>query len=268
MGKAGVPLCDSSGICRNGGTMRVQTAAALAAFLFVVPACAHDEAQITTDQFSTDVTILGPSDYENPFGGTYRSWRIRSLVDKQTGASTSQLYVELHYFWAWRFYESAATDQAEQLQVTPIDRQVEDCSGMCSYHEVVGIALDEAMLRARAGSGMQIKISAHSGDSVVITVSAEQIAAQLRALDQYPHQAAVASPQGAPAAGAPPTRGERFGVHGLLLNDQALAALHITADHGFMVMLVDGDSPAAKAGIAKSDVLFSFNGVELRSPAA
>jgi hypothetical protein len=248
--------------------MRVLTTAALAACLFIAPAYALDAPQVTTDQFSKDITILGPSDYENPFGGTFRSWRIRSTVDKQTGAATSQLYVELHYYWAWRFYESAATDHAEPLQVTPIDRQVEDCSGMCSYREVIGIALDEAMMRARVATGMQIKISAHSGDSIIITLSAEQIAAQLGALDQYAHTAAVASSPGASTPGAPPMPKGRFGVHGVPLNEGAAAALHIASDHGFMVLFVDDGSPAAKAGIVKADVLLTFNGVEMRSPEA
>ena len=49
-----------------------------------------------------------------------------------------------------------------------------------------------------------------------------------------------------------------LGVHFAALDARTLAVLHMTEDHGLIVAAVDDNSPAARAGIQKADVILSF----------
>ena len=62
------------------------------------------------------------------------------------------------------------------------------------------------------------------------------------------------------AGSASPGTKARFGVHYVPLDARLIAALHLPEDHGLIVGIVDEDSPAAKAGIKKADVILSFAG--------
>lgn len=162
--------------------------------------------QIQDDKFSSEVTFLGPSQDRIPFGGTFRTWRLRSWVDKTTHAVRHQLYVNIDYDGSWRFYESAADEHAIDLKVVDIDRSVSTCSFGCSFTETVGVMLSDDALKAGVASGFEIKLSAHSGDTLILPISAQQIALQLVAIDTYlgvqnsPYAAALATPAAIPAA--------------------------------------------------------------------
>lgn len=147
---------------------------------------------VQTDQFSPVITVNGLSMFDNPFGGISKQWFIRSFIDKRSHNVTHQLYVSLSYLGAWKFFNSAATDKAEALKVTTIDRKVNDCTGICDFDEVIGIEIPDSTLRARAAKGLEIKISAHSGDSIVLPITSEMITKQLEIVDKakttYPMQ--------------------------------------------------------------------------------
>jgi translation initiation factor IF-1 len=70
------------------------------------------------------------------------------------------------------------------------------------HYETIGVAIDDAMLRARAAGGMRFKISAQRGDEVILTLSPTQIGLQLAAIDGIIHQP---GPPAAPSA-APPAK--------------------------------------------------------------
>ena len=140
---------------------------------------------IEDDQFSKNVVINGAEVYVNPFGGTFRSWFIRSWVDKKTHAVSHQLYVDISYIGQWEFFSFAADDTAKTLDVTKINSKVGDCFGGCSLSETIGISLDDSILRSRVTNGYQIKVSAKSGDSLILPISPEQIRLQMAAVDQY-----------------------------------------------------------------------------------
>jgi len=238
-----------------------RVALVFAALVGATPAEAAPRApavQVTTDQFSKEVAFVGPIGAVNPFGGTSRLWRIRSWLNKETKAVSHQLYVDIGYIGSWRWYGMAADDQANSLEVIRIGSNVGSCRGGCSLSETVGIALDDALLRSRASTGFQIKLSAQSGASFIIDVSAGQIAAQLNAIDTYLGVASAPNPSAAVAAIPGATLGADFGASFDDVPGLTNAILGRTG--GALVHGVKADSVAARAGIKWADVLIEFDG--------
>ena len=60
-----------------------------------------------------------------------------------------------------------------------------------------------------------------------------------------------------------PAQRERFGIHYVVMDPAGIAAIHLSSDHGLMVIVVDPGTPAASAGIQKADVLLSLAGHRL-----
>ncbi len=157
------------------------------AFALVGAACAPPvppHVTISDDQFSKAVEIFGWGNYENPYGGIDRTWRIRSWVDKQTQQVTHQIYVELNYQREYQYFRQAADDTARSLPVLQIDRASDCPRYQCTHYETIGIAIDDATLRARADKGFLLKISARRGSELILPISPTQIALQLAAVDQ------------------------------------------------------------------------------------
>jgi hypothetical protein len=209
---------------------------ALLTLAFATASLAAPSAKIEDDNFSAQATVSGPSKLINPFGGTSRLWFIRGWVDKSSGAATYQLYVQTGYLWHWRFWQAAADDHAGPHQVVPIDRTVEDCGGgLCAYDETVGVELDDAFIRSRAG-GFQLKLSGQSGDELILSVSQDQIAPVLAAVDQYEADHHLSATQG--------HSGPRLG---------AIFA-------GTMTVQVEPGSVAAHGGLQPGDLVKAFDG--------
>ena len=141
--------------------------------------------QIQRDKFSSVITVIGPTDSLNPYGGTYREWFLKSRVDKKTHTVVTQLYVDISYAGrGWRRYGMAADDTAAGLVIDKIGSQVKMCfgSGVCTREELVRVELDDRKLKSRAQDGYAIKLSAKSGPGFTVTVSPAQIQAQLTTL--------------------------------------------------------------------------------------
>ncbi|MGH6794109.1 MAG: PDZ domain-containing protein [Methylocella sp.] len=147
---------------------------------------------VESDEFSPLMTIHGIVESENPLAGRSKTWNLRSFVGKFDGATTHQLYVGLNYFSSTRrhTFSWASDDTAMPLTVTPIASLADhSCSRKlfsygCYYSEDIGIEVTTAALRAHAATGYRIKISAKSGDSFVLVISPNQIAAQLDTMQQ------------------------------------------------------------------------------------
>ena len=162
--------------------------AGVVAVLLVLSGCAApgpQHAVVQTDQFEPTATVRGPAQFENPFGGIARSWNLRTIIDKKTGIAADQLYVDLSYVGDWKFFNRASDENAHELKVRQIDRSVGGCYGGCSLYEAVGIDLDDAVLRAHAKTGYRIKLSAHSGDALILPITPAMIAEQVRVVDAY-----------------------------------------------------------------------------------
>lgn len=144
----------------------------------------RDGVRIERDQFSSTIIVDGPAAGVNPFGGTSGNWFLKSRVDRQTHAVATQLYVDITYAGGWRWYGTAADRSANELTVDKLGSQVAECfgAGVCSRHEIVGIELDGARLRACVLDGYTIRIGAKSGESFTVTIDPAQIHAQLAAL--------------------------------------------------------------------------------------
>ena len=128
--------------------------------------------QIEDDQFSPEATFVGPKLVEGAIPGTVKVWLIRSFVGKRSATVTHQLYVLVNYTGERRRYEMATDDHATPLPFTRIERDRGACSyGDCDYDESFGLDLSDATLRERAGTGFQVKVVAHSGDSIILTIA-------------------------------------------------------------------------------------------------
>jgi hypothetical protein len=168
----------------------------VSALLLLLAACAAPQPHVTVkdDQFSRQVTILGWGSYETPYGGIARDWRLRSWVDKQTHAVSHQIYIEMSYDDEYQFFEAAADDTARSLAVIAIDRSFMCPHLDCTHFETIGVEIDEATLRARAGQGFRIKISSRRGSTLILPLSPTQIGLQLAAIDRLTQPPAPAAP--------------------------------------------------------------------------
>jgi hypothetical protein len=161
--------------------------------VFLLAACAAPQPHVTVtdDAFSSQVELFGWGYYERSFGEIGRTWRLRSWVDKQTHAVVHQLYIELNYDDDYQDFDSAADDAARALAVLPIDRNSMCRSIDCTHFETLGVAIDDATLRARAAQGLRVKISARRGATLILALSPIQIGLQLAAIDRLTRPAAA-----------------------------------------------------------------------------
>jgi PDZ domain len=234
--------------------------AAALSFSTAVSASGAPQVAIKDDKFSAQVLFTGPQGFINPFGGTSRNWFIRSWLNKSDHTATHQLYVATSYLGHWRFWDIAADDHAGSHPVVIIDRTVEDCSGMCSYDETVGVDLDDAFLRANSASGFQIKLTAKSGDELILTVSPDQIQPLLAAIDGYGKP--PSRPPGAPADAAAP-----FGVKA---QDRPGVLRMLSSCPGtkgaFLLKVIPG-GVADRGGLQETDTITSLGDVPISGKA-
>jgi hypothetical protein len=172
--------------------------------LLLLAACVAPQPQVTVqdDEFSKEVEIDGWGLYANPLTtDIYHLWRLRSFVDKRTHQVSHQLYVEIHYEDEYQYFNSAADDTARSLAVLVIDRSHSCPRITCMHYETIGVAIDDATLRARAAQGFRVKLSARRGSTLILAVSPMQIGLQLAAVDRIVHPPAAPP---APASAAPP----------------------------------------------------------------
>jgi hypothetical protein len=136
--------------------------------------------------------INGIVESENPLGGMFKIWKLRSFVSKHDGTTVHQLYVTVNYSSSAsrKHFDWASDNTATPLTVKAIASEYDyNCSRNpfsdgCDYSEEIGINLTTEALRAHGSSGYPIKFSAKSGDSFVLTISSNQIAAQLNTMER------------------------------------------------------------------------------------
>jgi membrane-associated protease RseP (regulator of RpoE activity) len=215
--------------------------------------------EIKDDQFSPEATVVGTKVIDSTIPATVKVWFIRSFIGKRSGEVTHQLYVLVSYTGERRRYEMASDDRATPLRFTPIERERGACSyGNCDYDENFGLDLSDTILRERAGSGFQVKVVAHSSDSVILMVAPGQILPQLAATDAYRRAHSLIGAK-EPAPIAAPTPG-RIGIHLTLLPPTLAPDLKLTPGVGLLVAVVGPGTAAGKAGIKAGDVMLEFNG--------
>jgi hypothetical protein len=122
---------------------------------------------------------------------------LRSFLDRQTGETRHQLYVSDSYSGPERHWDAARDGAGHVLRFLEVNRHQITCDGGCSYVEEFAADIPESELRTNP-DGLKVTFGAQSGADKTITISGNQITAQLAAVD------AVHNP-GVPT-GAPPSR--------------------------------------------------------------
>jgi len=140
---------------------------------FVLPICAN-AAQSTTDEFSKETHTTGEMHEEKT--GLYNvSWGLNSFQNKTTKIIRDDIFYMEIYDAPWRRYSSAQTDEAADLEVVILRREVVGCyqSAPCALNEVVVIHLPPKFLERRY-KGFKVRLVGN-GVSKIITISQQQI---------------------------------------------------------------------------------------------
>jgi len=131
------------------------------------------------------IGFIGPkTQHAPPFLGTPGTnfYCLRSFVDRRTRETAHQLYVTDSYFGAERGWNAARDNAGAPLAFIAIGQDEITCDAGCSYVEEFAAKLPESTLRA-SPDGLAVTFSSRSGDEKTIVVPAEQLAAQLAAID-------------------------------------------------------------------------------------
>jgi len=165
---------------------------------FLVAGCASTIAQmnglgtsrvspsVADDSFSPTVTVYGIDHYlaDRQIGQDY----IRTIIPRTSALPVfHELYVANQYNGDWRFWESASGQDANPLELVSIARDVVSCraassSHDCTLRETFGVMLPDSTLRAHT-SGYAVKIYAHNGESMVVTLDSTQVRSQIHITD-------------------------------------------------------------------------------------
>ena len=131
------------------------------------------------------LALIGPkAQHAPPYLGTPGTnfYCLRSFVDRKTGETANQLYVSDSYDGAERNWDAARDNAGRAQAFIPISRDEITCDGGCSYAEEFAANIPESQLRAST-RGLSVIFTDHAGDEKTINLSADQIAAQLAAVD-------------------------------------------------------------------------------------
>jgi hypothetical protein len=217
------------------------------------PTQVHD---IEDDQFSDAVTINGAQgQVVSPFGDEIDIWFIRSFVNKKDSSVEHQLYFDSMYQPPMSHYFTAADDTAQTLPLTKINSS-RDCNPRpCTDEEVVGVTLDDAMLRSRVATGYKVKISARDGAYMVIDLTPGMIKVQLDAINQVLASLGAVPRSTAATPVAPPPLCPPLGVHLQTVEPDDPARHADPRLRGARVVAVDAGSVADRIGIIPGDVI-------------
>lgn len=159
--------------------MRVSTIAV--ACVLLVSGCTvgvpkENISKLSATDLATKVTIEGtkfdkaitykstPVDFDLLSYFLLRSWKF-----KDGPITQHQLYVHRYYSGDWVFYERAADDRAQSVDVTVIDRSVGSCSSYgCSHSEDVGVSIGHDYLLSRQDTGFEIRLTSRNGSGAII----------------------------------------------------------------------------------------------------
>ncbi len=166
------------------------TFAAVVAALGIAPhSYADNVPRLQGDKFSKLLSFSGEESTDPHFLGTSDEWSIRGWVNKTTFETSFQVYMTISYNGDFQGFERAADDDANDLKMEDIDKHIGSCTPTlfhngCDLTETVGIDLSEEEVRAKAATGLQIKVYAHSGNSAILTISPEKLQAALLTANQ------------------------------------------------------------------------------------
>jgi hypothetical protein len=173
---------------RRRGLLAIPLGVALASCATVAPpepATGPAVVEAREDSSHRFITFIGPkAPHAPPFLGVPETnfYCLRSFVDRQTGETAHQLYVTDSYFGAERGWNAAHDSSGAPLPFVAIGDDEITCDAGCSYVEEFAAKLPESTLRA-SPADLAVTFSSRSGDEKTTVVPAEQITAQLAAID-------------------------------------------------------------------------------------
>ncbi|HXR88483.1 MAG TPA: PDZ domain-containing protein [Stellaceae bacterium] len=204
---------------------------------------------VVGDTFSKDITLEGLPQ-NNAFVDNSTFWMLRSFVNPQTRTAQHQIYVDWFFPGHGVTKYHAADDTARTLSARQIFK--ESCGRNCGQTDTVVIEIDETMLRTRALTGFQVKLSGNDGAATILGITPQMIAAQLQAEDKIIRptvtvraQAPVANPNARTPDGKP--------LLGITSGNMPFA-------NAVVVQRVDSNTPAEAAGIRRGDMIVRYNG--------
>jgi hypothetical protein len=169
-------------------------------------AAAPDSVSETVEQGGKFIAFVGPRQIhgEPHFGvaGT-NFYALRSWIDRRSGETLYQIYVQDSYSGPKRQWNSAQDAQGQKLRFVPISvNEIECGASPCAYAEEFAAALPEATLRA-SPQGVPVFFAAQSGAQMAIPIAGDLIAKQLGAVDRVRAATAIATPAAAAAPALP-----------------------------------------------------------------
>ncbi|MDP2201991.1 MAG: hypothetical protein Q8K07_08240 [Methylicorpusculum sp.] len=136
------------------------------------------ESKHEPDVYTLDIAKI---EKDTSFVVAANTFFIRSLLDKNTGVVVwHQIYLTDYHAIDWNNWYSASDEKANELKLQNISHEV-DCSP-CKYTEIVGITVPNNLINENRNTGFRIKLRAKSGEEKIISVTSEQISAQLDAI--------------------------------------------------------------------------------------
>ena len=181
----------------TGGRVALLAGALLLAGCAAAPA-ANSSGDAVTEAIAEGgkfVGVLGPKVQQGePFLGVAGTnfHALRSWIDRRTGETVHQLYVEDSYAGAKRGWDAAQDTRGKPLRFISISDREITCAPACSHAEEFAAALPEDELRANP-QGLTVFFSAKSGAQMAIPVSGDLIAKQLAAVDAAQRASAAAA---------------------------------------------------------------------------
>jgi len=171
---------------RRRGFLAGALGLALTACVALMPA-QSPEGVVRTNPSPRFAAFVGPkTQHAAPFLGVPDTnfFCLRSLVDRDTGATTHQLYVSESYSGAERGWDAARGGNGGRLRFIAISRDDIPCPEGACFVEEFAADLPETALRGNL-AGFVVNFSAKSGAVKTIAVSADRIAAQLAAIEAW-----------------------------------------------------------------------------------
>jgi PDZ domain len=228
--------------------------------------------EITTDEFSKFIAILGPSRTIEVGSGYTASYNLFTNVDKKTHRYSHGIGVDVVYNYLDQIgYRYAADDTTQALRLVQIERTRSRICKYCLQEEVFDINVSDSSLRAHAPGGYRVKAFSVTGDYLIIEITPPMIAAQYAALEKVIGREAASAPsppaqppgsaktETAAKPSSPPGLAANPGI-GLQMLPQSTGAMTHGNMHGAVILAVIPGSPAEAAGVRGGDLIVKFDG--------
>lgn len=219
-------------------------------------------------------TEKGYAEHKGPMRMVWSDEYLRSVIDKNTGRKSYQVYAWIIYGGRWRSYDTVDYQTmagSKSAPVTPIGREMENCAvGDCQYTERIAFSVDEELLRGLAAANVPgkptlwaYKFIAKSGPAYAGGLSSAEIAGFLAKVDEYTNALRAAAPNTVAAANAvvQANAGSASLKRDLGIGGMPVAATMEQPNRaGILVFGVNSGSIAQKSGIIIGDILYEFDG--------